>query len=425
MDGDTLANAALVLGFVLVGGVFAGTEIALVSLRPGQVEQLAQRGGRGARVADVARDPNRFLAAVQIGVTVAGFFSAAFGASTLAPDFVPVLTGLGLDADLADTVALVLLTLVIAYASLVLGELVPKRIALQRAVGVSLLVGPPLDRFAQAVRPVVWLLSRSTDAVVRLVGGDPRAVSEEMDEAELRQLVVGHEELEDDERRILDDVFSAGDRILAEVLTPRPEVESLPLASTVQEALRHALAHPFSRYPVVGEDLDHVRGYVHVRDLVERDPATPLADVVRAVPHVPSTNRVIPTIGALRAQGQHLAVVVDEYGGTAGIVTLEDLVEELVGEIWDEHDRRGREAVEERGGLTTLDARRPVEELGEALGVEVPSGPYETVAGFVVARLERVARVGDVVELDGREVEVVEVDGYRVLRVALRMGEDA
>ncbi|MGO1288057.1 MAG: CNNM domain-containing protein, partial [Cellulosimicrobium funkei] len=180
MDSGTWTNIGLVLLFILVGGVFAGTEIALVSLRESQVARIEKQSARGARVAAVARDPNRFLAAVQIGVTVAGFFSAAYGASTLAPDLAPALEDLGLSSGLADTVALVGLTLVIAYLSLVLGELVPKRIALQRSAGVALVVAPPLDRFATLMRPVIWLLSRSTDGVVRLLGGDPSARSEEM-----------------------------------------------------------------------------------------------------------------------------------------------------------------------------------------------------------------------------------------------------
>uniref|UniRef100_UPI0030FB986E hemolysin family protein n=1 Tax=Nocardioides salarius TaxID=374513 RepID=UPI0030FB986E len=221
MDTQTLLNLGLVLLFVMVGGVFAGTEIALVSLRESQLDQLDKRGGRGARVASVARDPNRFLAAVQIGVTVAGFFSAAYGASTLAPDFAPALVALGLPTGAADTLALVVLTLAIAYTSLVLGELVPKRIALQRSASVAGLVGPPLDRFATLVRPVVWFLSLSTNAVVRVLGGDPHAASEEMSDEELRYLVDQHQGLEPAERQILTDVFDAGDSTLREVMRPR------------------------------------------------------------------------------------------------------------------------------------------------------------------------------------------------------------
>lgn len=224
MDQDTWLNIGLVLLFVLVGGVFAGTEIALVSLRESQINRLETTSARGAKVASVARDPNRFLAAVQIGVTVAGFFSAAYGASTLAPDFVPTLERLGLPTGVAQTVSLIGMTLAIAYLSLVLGELVPKRFALQRSQTVALLVGPPLDKFATTMRPVVWLLSVSTNAVVRLLGGDPSAKSEEMSEEELRDIVLAHESLTDDERRLLGDVFDATDRALSEVMRPRGEV---------------------------------------------------------------------------------------------------------------------------------------------------------------------------------------------------------
>jgi putative hemolysin len=209
MDTQTFVNFGLVLLFVLVGGVFAATEIALVSLRESQLSAIERDGPRGARVAAVARDPNRFLAAVQIGVTVAGFFSAAYGGSTLAPDLAPYLEVLGLGPDAAQTTALVVLTLVIAYLSLVLSELVPKRLALQKAAGVSMAAAPVLDRFATLMRPVIWLLSLSTNALVRLLGGDPHATSEQLSEEELRELVSTHEDLNEQERRILSDVFAA------------------------------------------------------------------------------------------------------------------------------------------------------------------------------------------------------------------------
>ena len=180
IDGQTWLNLGLVVLFVLIGGVFAATELALVSLRDSQLNALERAGGRGARVASIARDPNRFLSAVQIGVTVAGFFSAAYGGSTLAPDVAPYLERLGLSAEVASGLAIAVLTLLIAYLSLVLGELAPKRLALQRAVSVATLTGPPLDRFATVMRPVIWLLSRSSDGIVRLLGGDPDLTGEEV-----------------------------------------------------------------------------------------------------------------------------------------------------------------------------------------------------------------------------------------------------
>ena len=414
MDAQTLINLALVVLFILVGGVFAGTEIALVSLREGQINALASRGARGARVATVARDPNRFLAAVQIGVTLAGFFSAAYGASTLAPDFAPALEHAGLGGDAADTAALVLLTLFIAYLSLVLSELAPKRLALQRAAGVAYLVGAPLDRFATAMRPVVWLLSVSTDAVVRVFGGDPRAASEELSDEELRFLVDQHEGLADDERRILADVFDAGDRSLSEVMRPRGDVTFLAADATVADAVATARTSPYSRYPVTGEGLDDVRGFLHVRDLLGADPTIRVRALTREILHLPATNRVLPSLSRMRAEGSHIAVVVDEYGGTDGIVTLEDLVEELVGDIHDEYDQTASVAAGE------VDAGLTIEDFAERTGVVLEDGPYETAAGYVVHRLGRLAVHGDVVTVGEHELVVAMVDRHRITRLRVR-----
>jgi putative hemolysin len=426
MDGDTWASIGLVFLFVLVGGVFAGTEFALVSLREAQIDTLAERGARGRRVASVARDPNRFLAAVQVGVTVAGFLSAAYGASTLAPDFAPLLVRLGLAEGVADTTALVLLTLVIASLSLVLGELVPKRIALQRSAQVALAVAPTLDRFATLVRPVIWLLSRSTDAVVRLLGGDPRARSEELSEAELRAMITSHEGMPADERRILADVLGAAERTVAEAMRPRGEVAFLPAELTLAEAAEHVRTLPHSRYPVTGEDFDDVLGFVHVRDVLQaplgRDPSeVGVLDVVRPILELPATNRAIESMSLMRRAGTHLAIVVDEYGGTDGIVSLEDLVEELVGDIRDEYDRP---AVVHAAGM--FDAGLTIEEFARDSGVELEDGPYETVAGYVLARLGRLATAGDVVKLDdGRRLTVVDVADRRIRTVRVGAGEPA
>jgi len=414
MDQDTWVNVALVLVFILVGGVFAGTEIALVSLRESQIGRLEAKGGRGARVAAVARDPNRFLAAVQIGVTVAGFFSAAYGASTLAPDFVPVLEGIGLPSDVAGTVSLIVLTLVIAYLSLVLGELVPKRFALQRSQSVALIVGPPLDRFASLMRPVVWLLSVSTNAVVRLLGGDPRATSEGMTEEELRDVVVAHEGLPAEERRILSDVFDAADRSVSEVMRPRGEVTFVAGDLPVSEVLEIVQRSPYSRYPVTGTDFDDVIGVLHVRDLFGAPGTTPVRELARTMLFLPTTAHLIPALSQMRRERRHLAVVVDEYGGTYGIVTLEDLVEEMVGDIRDEHDPVEGAGHESADGTTVVEAGMTIEEFADVTGVTLPDGPYETVAGYVVSRLGRLAETGDTVRVDGFDLVVTEVRGRRL-----------
>ncbi len=424
MSGNLGWSVALVLGFILIGGVFAGTEIALVSLRESQLVQLGKQGRRGARVAAVARDPNRFLAAVQIGVTLAGFFSAAFGAATLAPHVAPLVTRLGVPEALAENASLVALTLVIAYVSLVLGELVPKRIGLQRAAQVALVVAPPLDRFATFMRPAIWFLSVSTDAVMRLLGGDPTARNEAMSDEELRDLVLTHEGLPDDERRILHDVFDAGDRILAEIMRPRGEVAFIAGDVPLEEARVVIGSLPYSRYPVTGADFDDVLGFLHVRDLLDPARTGTVADVMREIPFFPGAAPLLSALASMRREGVHIAVVIDEYGGTDGIVTLEDLVEELVGEIWDEHDvPRSPSRVDPEGRLR-LDAGLTIEEFGEHTGIELPDGPYETLAGFVVMRLGRLAVVGDEVGVGEVRLVVTRADDRRVRELVLVPGHE-
>ncbi|HEY0359827.1 MAG TPA: hemolysin family protein [Mycobacteriales bacterium] len=408
-----LLDILIVLLFILVGGLFAAAEIALVSLREGQVKALAERGKRGRRVARLVSDPNRFLAAVQIGVTLAGFLSAAFGAATLSSHAARGLERLGLDERFADPVAFVGVTALISYVSLVLGELVPKRLALQRSEGIALAVASPLDRLATLFRPVIWLLSVTGDALVRLFGGDPEANRETISGEELRDLVAAHESLGRDERALIDDVFSAGDRQVREVMLPRTEVEFLDGAMTVGRAARIAGASPHSRYPVVGESSDDVVGFVHLRDLLVRpdgDRSTTVAAVAREVKRLPGTKRVLAALSEMRREGHHLAIVVDEYGGTDGIVTLEDLIEEVIGEIRDEYDTPptpGEVRPNELDGLCNLD------EVRESTGLELPDGPYETLAGFVMAGLGTLPTLGAEVEVEGWRLTVVALDGRR------------
>ncbi|PVG81614.1 hypothetical protein DDE18_16555 [Nocardioides gansuensis] len=417
MDIQTFVNLGLVLLFVLVGGVFAATELALVSLRESQLTAIERKGSRGARVASVARDPNRFLAAVQIGVTVAGFLSAAYGGSTLAPDLAPYLEHVGLAEPAAEATALVLLTLFIAYLSLVLGELVPKRLALQKSAAVSLAVAPILDRFASLMRPVIWLLSASTNAVVRLLGGDPHATSEQLSEEELRDLVSTHDELDEQERRILRDVFTATDTSLKEVMRPRGDVAFLPRDLPLTVAAERVRGMPYSRYPVTGEDFDDVVGFLHVRDLLgitDKDDRK-VRDACRPVLMLPGSKRVLPSVATMRVEGTHLAIVVDEYGGTDGIVTLEDLVEELVGEIRDEYDAAEAATGEDP---MTFDGGTSLEGFTDATGIELREGPYETVAGYVIAQLGRIPEVGDTVAIDAGRLEVAAMTGTRVTAIA-------
>lgn len=421
MDVYTWVNLGLVLLFVLIGGLFAATEMALVSLRESQLHRLRQQGSRGARVAALARDPNKFLAAVQIGVTVAGFLSAAYGASTLAPDVAPLLASLGLPQGAADTLALIGMTLLIAYLSLVLGELVPKRFALQRAAGFSLVLAPPLLIFAALMRPVIWLLSVSTNAVVRILGGDPHAKKEQMSDEELRDLLGAHPGLEVEERRILSEVLSATDRTVKEVMRHRGDVVFLTGSQLIADAIAQVRATPYTRYPVIGRSVDDVTGFVHVRDLLDPDAdpaATTVAHLARSIVFLPGTNRILPAMAQLRRVGVHIAIVIDEYGGTDGIVTLEDLVEELVGEMRDERDQPEAEHhTVVSGAVRMVEGSVNIEDFAEFTGIELEDGPYETVAGFIIDRLGRLPVVGDTVPVGAYQLKVVAIEGLRITAI--------
>ncbi|MGH8891930.1 MAG: hemolysin family protein [Actinomycetes bacterium] len=434
MNG-TLANFLLVLFFLLVGAFFAGSEIALVSLREGQVRSLAQRGRRGQKVAELHADPNRFLAAVQIGVTLAGFLSAAFGASAFADDLSPVLRRWGLSPNGADDakdaaywVAFIAVTLVITYLSLVVSELAPKRIALQRAERLSLLAAPTLDRVARISRPVIWLLSRSTDLIVRAFGGDPRAARETISEEELRDIVAAHETLGREERQLIQDVFEAGERQLHEVMVPRTEVDFLDASTPVFKAVRLSSTNPHSRYPVVRGSQDDVVGFVHVRDLFSPDLAgrpVRVGEIAREVKLMPGTKKVLSAMSEMRREGHHMAIVVDEYGGTDGIVTLEDLMEEVIGEIHDEYDVAAEPARSLRGGDVEVDGLLNLEDFEDRTGLQLPEGPYETVAGFVINELGRLPEVGESVLALGHSFTVTELDGRRAARVRISPVEPA
>ncbi|MCA5924078.1 hemolysin family protein [Curtobacterium oceanosedimentum] len=422
MGADTWIAFGLVILFVLVGGVFAAAEIALVSLRESQLQQLERRGPRGLRVAELGRDPNRFLSAVQIGVTVAGFFSAAYGASSIAPDVAPLFRGLGLDQGAAEAVALVLMTLVIAYLSLVFGELVPKRLALQRAEGFSMAVAPTLERFAVLMRPVIWLLSRSTDTVVRLLGGDPDARSESMSTEELRGLVDEHTGVDEQGRRIARSALDAGGRILRESMRPWYDVSTIDAGLTVAEATDHAIDAGHTRYLVTSGGRDEVTGFVHLRDLLRpTDPAAPVATLVRPVLALPETKSLSSAIADMRTDGHQIALVVDEYGGSAGMVTLEALLEDLVGRIRDEWDTAEHDGP--APDLDGVDGATVLEDLVADGGPALPDGDYETVGGLVQVHLDRIPEVGDVVTAGDHRLEVTAMDGHRVARV--RISTDA
>jgi len=415
--GSLLGDISIVAALILTASLFVAAEIALISLRDSQVRQLALRGKRGARVAKLAENPNRFLAAAQVGVTVCGFLSAALGAEKLGGYVIPWLEERGLSHGLSTTLSIIGVTLVIAYFSLVFGELVPKRLALFRSEEISLASAGIIDVIAKVFRPIIWLLSHSTDFVVRLFGVDPKEQRSAMSEEELLDLVAGHAALTAEERDIVEEVFNASERQIHEVMVPRTEVDFMDASFSVGRAIELAVDKAHSRYPVVRGSTDEVIGFIHVRDLLDTSLAsksTKIVELVRNIMFLPGTKGVLPALTEMRLQGQHVAIVLDEYGGTDGIVTLEDLVECLIGDIRDEYDEVDGDVTEEtRTGDFEVDGLISIEDLIEQAELEIPDGPYETASGFVMHHLGRIPREHDVVTINGLRITVLSMEGKR------------
>jgi putative hemolysin len=421
MEPPSLASLffdlATIAGLIVLASFFVAAEIALISLRDSQVREIASRGKRGARVAALAAHPNRLLAAVQIGVTVSGFLSAALGADQLGDYVIPWLESLGLASAWATTISLIGVTLVIAYFSLVFGELVPKRLGLLNAAEIAIRTAGIINFVANIFRPLIWLLSKSTDIVLRAFGVDPKVQRSQMSEEELLDLVTGHAALTEEERDIVEEVFNASERQVHEVMVPRTEVDFMDASLTVGKAIELAVDKAHSRYPVVRGSSDEVVGFIHVRDLLDTSLAsknTKIVELVRNIMYLPGTKGILPALSEMRTQGQHLAIVLDEYGGTDGIVTLEDLVEVLIGDIRDEYDEDENEvSVEERTGDFEIDGLISIEDLIEETKLDIPDGPYETASGFVMHFLGRIPQVNDVVNVNGLRITVLTMEGKR------------
>lgn len=418
MSIQVLGDIGIVLLFIGTAGIFVAAEIALISLRESQIRQLAGKGKRGDRVVALTKNPNGFLAAVQIGITFLGFLSVAFGAERLGRYISPVFEDWGLSEGVSKTLALISITIVIAYVSLVFGELVPKRLALFRTEIIALAVAPLIDFTAKVFRPVIWLLSKSTDAIVKIFGIGAKEIRNEISEAELAELVSGHTSLSDEEREIVEEVFAAGDLQLHEIMVPRTEVDFMDVGLSITDAIAVAIEHSHSRYPVTRGSTDEVIGFLHVRDLlnpkIHSSAGETILDLVRPVLNLPGTKGVLPALAEMRSKRSHIAVVLDEYGGTDGIITLEDLVECLIGDIHDEYDSEEVEVTPQaRTGEFEIDSLISLEDLFDETGIVLPEGPYETVGGLVMDHLGRIPEPHDSITVNQVQITVLTIEGKR------------
>ncbi|MEU7820961.1 hemolysin family protein [Catellatospora sp. NPDC049133] len=410
----------LVLVLMLINGALSGSEMALISLRESQIQRLERSSSGGRVLARLSRDPNRFLATIQIGITLAGFLASAFAATSLAKPLVPALAFLG---SAAEPVAIIIVTLILTFLTLVLGELAPKRIAMQRAEGWALVAARPLDWMASASRPFVWLLGKATDMIVRIAGVDPRAGREEISAEEIRDLVVAQRSFTAEQREIISGAFEISERDIRDILIPRREVVTLPADMSAEEGLAVLAETGHSRAPVVGDgDLDSVVGVVHLRDLLGA--GGPVGERARTAIFLPETLSVSDAMRQLRNQREQFALVVDEHGSIDGIITMEDLVEEVVGEIYDETDRDVVSVVREADDVFLVPGSFPLHDLPD-LGIDLNrlgEMDYTTVAGLVLDKLGHIpTKTGETVKAPGFTAEVTEIDGRSIAQIRLRL----
>ena len=409
---------------ILLNAFFVASEYALVTARRTRIHELADGGSRPARaVQRIVSNPPRFIAAMQLGVTLTSLGIGALGE--------PVLSELFNDW-IAAIAAVLLAFLIITFLHVVIGELVPKGIALNYSERVALAVSTPVRGFFVLFKPLIWVLQRSSEWTQRLIGVDPYASEHEAhSEAELKMLLsVSSErgEIEQDEREMLYKVFDFADKEAADVMVPRPEVTALSIALPPEECLAAVIDSPFTRYPVYRESLDDVIGVLHVRDLFSAMHDRGLADVdiasILRQPYIVPENK---NLGALltefRRANQHMAVVVDEYGAMQGIVTLEDLLEEIVGEIEDEFDLPDESVERIDETRIRIDGTFPIDDFNEQFGCELEQEDFHTMAGFVFGQIGHAPEVGDEVPWDGHVFRVIEVDGSRIERLEVEFGE--
>lgn len=408
---------ALIAVLLLVNAILSGSEIALISLRPSAVDRLADRSRAGRAVARLTRDPNRFLATIQLGITLSGFLASATAAVILAEPLVepltPVLGGS------ARPVAVAVITLALTFLTLVLAELAPKRIAMRRAERWSLLVARPLDVLATLARPAIAVLSASTNAVVRLAGLDPGVARDQQHDREIRELIAARGVVPERQQDLLLGVFEAEERQLRQIVVPRREVLALREDEPAVAALATLVEAGHSRAPVYRSDLDDADRMVSALALASGAGAT-VGELAVPAPVLPESLSVLRALGTLQQERRQLALVVSEHGEVEGIVTVEDLVEEIVGEIHDELDPDLREVTRLADGTLLVAGGFPVHDLVD-LGVRVSVDTESaTVGGLVVERLGRLPRRGDEVDIDGRRLRVDAVAHRSVARVSIR-----
>jgi putative hemolysin len=406
------------VGLIVANAFFVAAEYGLVTSRRTRILELQHEGNRRARqVLKITGDPPRFIAAMQLGVTMTSLGIGALGEQVLAHKF---------DAVMASVLAVIVALLIVTYLHVVIGELVPKGIALGHPERTALALSAPVRAFFTIFGPLVWLLQESSAVILRALGLQPPGAEHEAhSEAELRMLLSSSAEqgeIEHDEQEMLYKVFDFADKEVSDVMVPRPEVVAISIALPAEDALKAVLESPYTRYPIYRESLDDIVGVLHIRDLIEamHDRGIVSVDMetlVRPAYMVPETKDLGALLTEFRRTNQHMAIVIDEYGSMEGIVTLEDLLEEIVGEIEDEFDLPDETIERIDEDTIRIDGTFPIDDFNEQFDCDLPDEDYHTVAGFVFGELGRTAEPGDEVQHNGLLFNVDSVEGQRIDRL--------
>ena len=422
---------------ILLNAVFVAAEIALVTVRRTRIDQLVDEGNRAAgRVKKLINQPGRFLAVIQLGITFIGFLAAAFAGVSLTVELDRFLQGFELLRPYSGAIALILVTALLSFVTIIFGELVPKSLALAHPERYSLLLAGPVDLMGRVLNPIVWLLTRVTNSINRLLGVKD-VVQNQISTEELKLLVErGGEQgiLEAEEEQMINAVIELGSRRVHEVMVPRIAIAAVPASATFDDAIETIVEHGHSRLPVFEESIDEVLGILYAKDLLPflREAAGPPPDIkllLRTPVYIPESMTVDDLLHEFQRRKVHIAIVLDEYGGTAGLVTIEDLLEEIVGEIQDEYDTEEPMVVRLSEDEARVDGRASVDDLADLfdtnLGLE-DEDEYDTVGGLIYHRIGGVPSPGDRVDVDGLILTVETTDGRRVGKVLVvrRRGED-
>lgn len=432
--GGLVGKIILLLALVLVNAFFAMSEIAIISLNDTKIERMAEDGHKKARqVVKLTQNSNRFLSTIQIGVTLAGFLTSASAAT----NFAEMLTGAvtktwNIPASIVSPVSVVLITIIMSYFSLVLGELAPKRIAMQAPEKVSFAVVGVLLFISKVTAPFVKVLSVSTNFVVRLLGFDPNADEEVVTEEEIRMMVdVGEEKgvIENTQKEMINNIFEFDDLDAGDIMTHRTDVVAVDVNdTTLEDFINLSIEEGFSRVPMYEDDIDNIIGIVYVKDLLQfvgKQVSTKqtLRSIVRDAYFIPETKSCGELFKEMSAKHIQMAIVVDEYGGTAGLLTLEDIVEAIMGNIQDEYDDEEDEISKIDDSTFTVEGTIDIEEIDELTGKKLPEGDYETLAGFIIDRLQYIPKDGEMNEIQFENVKftVLEVNERRIEKIKVEI----